>query len=213
MALTFYAGSGSPPTWTVWLVLEHKTISYKLDMLSFQAGDLKKPAFLEKNPRGKVPTIDDDGFALFESSAICEYLEERFPERPLLPGDARQRATVRRLCAEAQLYIAEAGEDFFDLTLYGIRNGTAEEIDDARRDLGDELARWEAPIQGDYLMGDTLTLADLTLYPRVAMLRRLDQRKPELRAGELIGPRLGAWMKRIEALPYYDRTYPPHWRT
>jgi glutathione S-transferase len=212
MALTFYAGSGSPPTWRVWLTLEHKGVPYELDMLSFQAGDTKKPAFLALNPRGKVPAITDDGFALYESSAICEYLEERYPERPLLPADIRQRAVVRRMCAEAQLYLDQAGEEFFAMTLFGFRPGTSEEIDEARKVYGAELARWEGLIQGDFVTGDGLSMADFALYPMVAMLRRLDQRKPELRGGAMIGPRLGGWMKRIEALPYYDKTYPPHWR-
>ena len=46
MANTFYCGSGSPFAWKVWLVLEHKKLAYDLKVLSFQAGDLKKPEFL-----------------------------------------------------------------------------------------------------------------------------------------------------------------------
>jgi glutathione S-transferase len=212
MALTFYAGSGSAPSWRVWLTLEHKQVPYQLDMLSFQAGDHKKPDFLRLNPRGRVPTIVDDGFALYESSAICEYLEERFPSPPLLPADLQGRAVVRRLCAESQLYVDGAGEDFLAMTLFGYRRGSAEEIDEGREKLAAELARWEPVLEGDYLAGAALSMADFALYPQLMMLRRLDQRRPEHRAGELIGPRLAAWMKRIEALPYHDRTYPPHWR-
>jgi glutathione S-transferase len=86
MALRFYCGSGSPPAWKVWLALEHKQIPYELVLLSFQDGDLKKADFLAKNPRGKVPLLEDGAFLLWESAAILEYLEERFPERPLLPA-------------------------------------------------------------------------------------------------------------------------------
>jgi glutathione S-transferase len=211
MALTLFAGSGSPPTWRVWLTLEHKAVPYELKMLSFQDGDVRKPDFLALNPRGKVPTLVDDGFAIGESGAICEYLEERFPERPLLPTDVRERAVVRRLCAEAQLYAGEYGDAYFDLTLFGGSTGTREEIARARERFAAELARWETIIAGDHVAG-ALSMADFALYPTVAMVRRLEARKPELEAGTLVGPRLGAWMKRIEALPYYDRTYPPHWR-
>src|SRR5262245_38953202 len=153
MTLTFYAGSGSPPTWRVWLTLEHKAIPYDLKMLSFQAGDLKKPEFLALNPRGKVPTLADGDFALFESSAICEYLEDRYPDRPLRPTDLRQRAVVRRLSAEAQLYVGEFGEAYFDLTLFGDTTGSPADIARARTAFASELARWESLIAGEYLAG------------------------------------------------------------
>src|SRR5215813_10838125 len=100
MALTFYYGSGSPYAWKVWLALEHKAIPYELKVLSFDKGDTKAPAFRAVNPRGKVPTIVDDGFALWESGVIMEYLEEKYPQKPLLPKDAKARATVRRLATE-----------------------------------------------------------------------------------------------------------------
>lgn len=53
--------------------------------------------FLRRNPAGKVPVLRIDGLLLTESGAICEYVEERSPEPPLLPGDAAARHEVRRL--------------------------------------------------------------------------------------------------------------------
>lgn len=53
--------------------------------------------FLRRNPAGKVPVIRIDGLTLTESTAICEYLEETRPERPLMPADPASRAEVRRL--------------------------------------------------------------------------------------------------------------------
>ncbi|MBV1903338.1 MAG: glutathione S-transferase family protein [Marinosulfonomonas sp.] len=55
--------------------------------------------FLRRNPAGKVPVLKIDGQTLAESSAICEYIEEKHPEPPLLPKDAVQRHEVRRLVA------------------------------------------------------------------------------------------------------------------
>jgi len=51
MPLTFYYGSGSPYSWRVWFALEHKRIPYELKVLSFSAGDLKKPEYAAINPR------------------------------------------------------------------------------------------------------------------------------------------------------------------
>ena len=112
MAVTFYYGSGSPYAWKVWLALEHKTIPYELKLLSFDRGDTKAPAFRALNPRGTVPTITDGKVTLWESNAIVEYLEERYREKPLLPTDLAARATIRRIAAEADNYLAPAvGKD------------------------------------------------------------------------------------------------------
>ena len=55
------------------------------------------PDFLRRNPAGKVPILKMDGLTLCESAAICEYIEERFPDPPLLPKDPAGRHEVRRL--------------------------------------------------------------------------------------------------------------------
>ena len=58
----------------------------------------RRPGFLAINPAGQVPVlVEPDGAVIADSNAICEYLEEVYPERPLLGEDARQRAEVRRL--------------------------------------------------------------------------------------------------------------------
>ncbi len=60
----------------------------------------RRPEFLAMNPAGEVPVlIEDEGRVLADSTAIAEYLEEVFPLPPLFPGDARERAEVRRLVA------------------------------------------------------------------------------------------------------------------
>jgi glutathione S-transferase len=82
MTVTLYYGSGSPYAWRVWLALEHKQTPYDLEVLSFDTGDLEKPEFLELNPRHKVPVLVDGGFVLYESAAIVEYVEERWPDKP-----------------------------------------------------------------------------------------------------------------------------------
>jgi glutathione S-transferase len=57
----------------------------------------RAPDFLRRNPAGKVPILKMDGLTLCESGAICEYIEERFPDPPLLPRDPAGRHEVRRL--------------------------------------------------------------------------------------------------------------------
>ena len=118
MAITFYYGSGSPFAWKVWLVLEHKQLSYQLKLMSLQSGELKKPEYLAINPRGKVPTLIDDGYTLWESSVIVEYLEERYPEHSVLPRNPEDRALARRVAAEADQYLYPVLRRLMEQTLF-----------------------------------------------------------------------------------------------
>src|SRR4029450_1484393 len=99
MALTFYYLSGSPYAWRVWLALEHKGIPYQLRSMSYDAGDFQKPEFAALNPRRRVPVIvEDDGFALYESAPIVEYLDEKSQAGArLFSSDPRERAVQRRM--------------------------------------------------------------------------------------------------------------------
>jgi glutathione S-transferase len=212
--LTFYYGSGSPYAWRVWLALECKGIPYELKTMSFSAGDLKRPEFLAINPRGKVPAVADEGFALYESVAIVEYLDERYRSGPaLFPGDVRQRALVRRLVQEADQYYAIAMEKIVDQVLFTPQDKwDPEAIAAARVALAAELRRWERAATTEFLAGREVTAADFTLYPLIALTLRMQKKKPDLDVPAIIGPNIARWMKRVEALPYFQKTWPPHWK-
>ncbi len=213
MALTFYYASGSPFAWRVWLALEHKGIPYELKIMSFDAGDLQKPEYLALNPRHRVPVIVDDGFALYESAAIVEYLEDRWPGEPrLFSADVRRRALQRRMVREADSYFVEGMTHLAQAVLFTPKESWSEEkIAGACAEVKKELSMWESAIAGDYLAGE-LSAADITLYPQVALVLRIAGRKPGLVSADLIGPRMTAWTRRMEALPITQKTRPPHWK-
>jgi len=214
MAIEFYCASGSPYAWRVWLALEHKALPYELKMLSFSAGDLRKAEFRALNPRHKVPVIVDDGFVVYESAAIVEYLEDAYPAsgRPLFQGEARPRARVRRLIREADEYLARALEAMVDEIIFKPANEwDAEAIAKARDLFAAELRHFERELEGDFLSG-AVGAADFTVYPQIALALRMERKKSDLGLQAVVEPKLGAWMKRVEALPYYADTYPPHWK-
>jgi glutathione S-transferase len=213
MAVTLYYGSGSPYAWRVWLALEHKQITYELKTISFDAGDLKKPELTRLNPRQRVPVIVDDNFVLYESSAILEYIEDRWTGGPrIFSADIHKRAIERRMVREADQYLAEALERLVDAVLFTPeKDQSAERITAAAAAMQKELSFWEATVSGDYL-GGTLSAADFTLFPEVALALRLGKRKPDLVPADLLGPRMTAWYRRVEALPITSKTWPPHWK-
>lgn len=215
MDLTLYYGSGSPYAWRVQLALEHKALPYERKVLSFSAGDTRKPEFLALNPRHRVPVFVHDGFALYESNAIVEYLDEAFPGRgaPLFPSAVRDRAIVRRLILEVDNYLDEAGEGVwaqaFD-TEPTARDPSV--VERGRIALTQEFELFTRALRGEFLVGP-LSAADFALYPALALLRRCERKLPEFSLDALLTPALKAWMARVEALPFFAATVPPHWKS
>src|SRR6185437_11730067 len=199
----FYYASGSPYAWRVWLALTHKGIPFEWKLLSFDAGDLQKPSFHAINPREKVPAIVDDGFALYESSAILEYLEDKLPEPRLFSADLHERAIQRRMIREADAYFAEAMEHLLEAVM--------EKKPADPEPMRAEISRWETHLTGDFLAG-ALSAADFTLYPMAALLERMGQRNSQAMPADLIPPRLTAWMTRMAAMDIVQKTRPPHWK-
>lgn len=215
MNIAFYYGSGSPYGWRVWLALEHKQLPYELKLLSFSAGDLTKPEFLALNPRGRVPVIVDGGFALYESAAIVEYLDDRYPNagKPLFPRDVRARALARRLVREADQYAANSMERMVEEILFkdSPEEWNMDALAAGRKEFVDELGRFEDYLaHPPFFMGDAGAV-DFTLYPLIALALRLERKKPDLGIASALGPKLTAWRRAVQALPYFAKTIPPHW--
>jgi glutathione S-transferase len=192
-------------------VLEEKTLPYEPVLLSFAKGEVKSPEHLARHPHGKVPALTDDRLTLYESSAIVEYLEEKYPEPPLMPAGAAARALVRieeLECLEyfARVFLTLARQVFFSPP----ERRDAEAVAAAGAQLGGELDRLErraAGRRGSFVAGEALSRADLTWLPFVEIAARA---KVDLDAARM--PWLCAWRARMRARPTYERSYPPHWR-
>ena len=181
MTLTLYDAARCPYCARARIVLEDKGLAY--EPVEIDLSD--RPAWIyDKNPRGRVPVLEDEGLVLPESLAIMEYLEERYPEPALLPVDAAERALVRVLFAR-----------FDDLSdaYYDARRGTDP---DAPARLDAELDKLDAILaEQTYLAGDEYTLADIAYVPwilRAETLLGLDVRRRDALAG---------WLARLEERP------------
>ncbi|MEZ5704620.1 MAG: glutathione S-transferase family protein [Burkholderiaceae bacterium] len=105
MALKLYIGNKNYSSWSMrpWVLLKQAGIPFEEVMLrfdSFGADSKFKKSLQGVNPVGKVPVLEDDGFTVWDTLAIAEYLAERFPEKALWPTDAQARARARSVCAE-----------------------------------------------------------------------------------------------------------------
>lgn len=105
MSLQLYIGNKNYSSWSMrpWVLLTQAGIPFEEKMVRFDAFDATstfKTTVSAINPVGKVPALVDDGFAVWDTLAIAEYLAERFPEKNLWPADAKARARARSVCAE-----------------------------------------------------------------------------------------------------------------
>jgi glutathione S-transferase len=162
-------------------------------------GDNPRSAVYHRiNPLGKVPGLLIDGEMLPESEVICEFLEDAFPDPPLLPADARQRATARLVSRVVDQYLSP----YFRLML--------PQLNPARRDpeavaefakvynkAFDSLEFYMGP--GPFCVAGTPTLGDCALGPYMTLLKQLGFPDfPELRDPTQAGGRLAEWWQALQ---------------
>ena len=105
MALQLYIGNKNYSSWSMrpWVLMTQAGIPFEEIMVrfdSFENNSAFKKSLRGISPVGKVPVLVDDGFAVWDTLAIAEYLAERFPEKQLWPADPKARARARSVCAE-----------------------------------------------------------------------------------------------------------------
>ena len=219
MAIELYWGSGSPFAWRVMLALEVKGLAYESKLLEFSKGEHKTPAYLQLNPRGKVPTLKDGDFVVCESLAIMSYLDRKYPTPPLFGATAEETALIWQAISECESYLTSAGDKVVRPLFFGKGLDKVEEIQQAAETIRQELKTLDGRLPNrTWLVGGTISAADIATFPLIQLVLRAASKeaaKP-FNLGWLplasAYPNLAKWVERIEALPNYQRTYPPHWR-
>ena len=160
-----------------------------------------RPEYLSKNPYGRVPAIDEDGWVLYESTAILEYLESTRPSPPLLPPDPRGRARVAMHMKLCDLeFSGPARTILLPKRFLPKEQWNLEPMEKAGAKIEKHLAILEREIQGkEYLAGDQFTLADVCYAPFLQFLPTLEVTP---------GPAVQSWAGRILERPSVRETRP-----
>lgn len=208
MSLIVYGAPLSPFVRKVRLFLHEKDLPYRLEIvLPFGKQPDWYPAL---NPLGRIPAFKDRDFSLADSSVICQYLEEKYTDRaPLLGRSAEQRAQVRWLEKYADYELAPwATFTVFRNRVLKPSAGKACDEQAVQQALSEKLPAhfdYLAEVLGDaeYLVGDSLTLADLAFACQIINLGH---------GGETLDaqrwPNLVALYERIEARPSVQAVLP-----
>jgi maleylpyruvate isomerase len=206
--MRLYSYWRSSSAWRVRIALAWKGLAHDLVPVHLlrDGGEQHLPEFVARNPAQQVPVlVEDDGpdgpFVLTQSMAIIEYLEERYPEPPLLPREPRARAHVREL---AQL----VNSGIQPLQNLAVQNKLRETGVDPRPLVHGFVAAGLGALEqraragaGQFLVGDAPTMADLHLIPQLYASRRFGvdvDDFPTLRQIEL----------RCEPLPAFQVAHP-----
>jgi glutathione S-transferase len=139
---------------------------YELVTLDFMKGEHKAPAHLARHPFGKMPTIDDDGFAMFESRAICRYLNDKAGGK-LVPAELRARALMDQWTSIEYSYFTPPTMKFVFHHIFQYKQEPAV-LEAAQKDLDATLPILDAHLaKHAYFAGDDFSLADIGYMPYV----------------------------------------------
>ena len=204
--MKLYTYFRSSAAFRVRIALNLKQLEYQSAFVNLPEAEQRKAEYLAINPQGFVPLLEDGTSRLTQSLAIIEYLDETFPEPPLLPQDAAARARVRAIALAIACdihplnnlrvlkYLENTLECGKDARLTWYRYWIAEGFAAVERMLDDSAT-------GRFCHGNTPTLADIALVPQVFNAQRFGcDLEPY--------PRLRAINEACVALPAFTRAAP-----
>ncbi|XP_017116329.1 glutathione S-transferase 1-like [Drosophila elegans] len=194
--IVLYGTDFSPCVRAVKLTLKALNVDYEYKEVNLQTGEHLSEEFLKKNPQHTVPVLDDNGTFLWDSHAIATYLVDKYGKSDeLYSKDLVKRAIIdQRLYFDASVIFPGLHNIVAPFWSRGVTEVSQEKLDTVHRGL----ALLETfLVSSPYLVGDSLTLADLLTGPTVTGLRAAVDIEPA------VYPKITAWLERLYQIPYY----------
>jgi glutathione S-transferase len=200
--LKLHIGNKNYSSWSMrpWVLLKQAGIPFeeiKVRFDSFQPQSSFKQSLQSVTPTGRVPVLVDDGFVVWDTLAIAEYLAEKFPKPPLWPQDAKARARARSVCAEMHSGFGALRGHFpmnIEASLPQVGALAMRDQPAVRSDLERIVAMWTELLdehKGPMLFGD-FSIADTFFAPVCMRIKTYGLPVP--------GP-ITAYIQRVSALP------------
>ena len=184
------------------IALIEKGMRAEIVDVDMAAGAHRQPAYQALNPYGRVPTLEEDGFVLYESTAILEYLEATHPTPPLVPPDARGRALVGMYVKLCDIQLArQTGIIIFPKRFLPKERWDEAAMAQAKKEIEKHLAIVERQIAGrEWMVGDRYSLVEVCYTPFVEFFPLIEITPPSA---------VAAWTRRMLERPSARETKPP----
>ncbi|RDL39777.1 putative glutathione S-transferase [Venustampulla echinocandica] len=204
MVIKVHSAGASTCGQRVLTTLHEKGVPFELVPVDFSSGAHKKPPHINLQPFGKVPVLEDDGFFVYESRAICKYIAKKYAGQgtKLIPedGDLKGYALFEQACSIEQCYFtppaeAIAFEKVFKTYYPGLGPTDEAEVQKRAAELEKNMAVYETILsKQSYLSGEELSLADLFVLPYVKILKSVGFK-------EIFDkfPHVAKWLEGLEA--------------
>jgi glutathione S-transferase len=163
-------------------------------------GVVNTPEYRKLNPNGLVPTIDDDGFILWESNAIVRYLAAKHAAGTLWPADLKVRADADRWMDWCTTTLGPAFLPvFWNLVRTPVAERNMKAVEDGANKTAEVLARLDAALAGrNFIAGDQFSMGDISFGPLVYLVNNVAFDRPKL-------ANFDAWYARISARPAFRK--------
>lgn len=185
----------------VCMALLEKNIPHELVVVDMAARKHREAEYLALNPYGRVPTLQEGDFLLYESTAILSYLERQYPEPALVPADARGRALVDMHMKLCDIQMArQAGVIMFPKRFLPKERWDEKAMAQAKGEIEKHLAILEKQLAGrQFLVGDRYSLVEICYTPFVQFFPLMDIAAP---------PAVAGWIARMLERPSAVKTAP-----
>jgi glutathione S-transferase len=163
-------------------------------------GVVDTPEYRKLNPNGLVPTIDDEGFVLWESNAIVRYLAAKHAAGTLWPTDLKVRADADRWMDWCTSTLSPTVRPvFWNLVRTPPEQRNMKEIEDGSKNMAELLVRLDAALAGrNFIAGDQFSMGDIAFGPIVYLVNNISFDRPKL-------ANYDAWYARISGRPAFRK--------
>lgn len=201
--IQLYGHPSSTCTRKVLTALVETETPYHLNLVDLGKGEHKQQPHLGRQPFGQIPTIEDGGFELFESRAICRYLSAKAGDK-LTPGDLKRRAVMDQWLSVEQSNFSPSAMKFIYHHVFK-RPQDAAVLEAAGAMVEKTLGVLSRPLaEGAFLVGDQFTIADIGYMPYLGYMMATPARAIIEKF-----PHVVAWWSRVSARPSWVKVTGP----
>ncbi len=206
--LTILGSTASTYVRTVRMLLEEKGMAYDIKDVNFVTGEQKEESYRKHHPYNKMPVLKDGDFSLYETIAICNYLERAYPDgKSLRPDDIKQQAKMERLinCYSSYMFSQMIGNVVWERVVEPLKGASPNEniVNDALPEVKRQMELLNKELTDNkFFIGDSLSLFDLFLAPTYAYLMMVDEVK---KIHDSL-PALKVWWDNISRLDSFKAT-------